>query len=163
VGYSEIITRIVQRHLTEREIIEGEHIQTSGSPDKHAIETGPRRIKVLLVSFYNDEAYGLRSLHSALVQNKVDARMLFFKVESKQFREDHEENIKKDFIGSIKNASDREIELLADCIESNGFDVVGFSLVSSHFSLYKRIYQKIRNIKGITVVLGGVATFVEPG
>jgi anaerobic magnesium-protoporphyrin IX monomethyl ester cyclase len=121
-----------------------------------------RRMKILLVSFYNDEAYGLRSLHSTLVQNNVDARMLFFKVESKQLREDHAENIRKGFTGSIKNASDKEVELLADVIESNRFDVVGFSLVSSHFSLYKRVYQRIRGIEGIKIVLGGWQPSLNP-
>ena len=46
------------------------------STDKEKNET-----KVLLVSFFNDEAYGLRSLHSTLIENGIDARMLFFKVE----------------------------------------------------------------------------------
>ena len=119
-------------------------------------------VKVLLVSFFNDEAYGLRSLHSTLVENKIDAHMLFFKVESKQFREDHGENAKKDFTGSIRNASDKEIELLVDFILSNEFNVVGFSLVSSHFRLYKRIYERIKDVKGITIVLGGWQPSLKP-
>jgi len=122
----------------------------------------PKNMKVLLVSFFNDEAYGLRSLHATLVENKIDAQMLFFKVESKQFRANHIENTKKDFTGSIRNASDKEIELLYDFIISNGFNVVGFSLVSSNFRLYKRIYQKIKNINNLTIVLGGWQASLNP-
>lgn len=119
-------------------------------------------VKVLLVSFFNDEAYGLRSLHSTLVENKTDAHMLFFKVESKQFRVDHDESAKKDFTGSIRNASDKEIKLLVNFILSNDFNVVGFSLVSSHFQLYKRVYERIKDIKGITIVLGGWQPSLNP-
>lgn len=119
-------------------------------------------VKVLLISFFNDEAYGLRSLHSTLVANKIYAHMLFFKVESKQFRLDHGANSKKDFMGNIKNASDKEIALLVDFIVSNEFDVVGFSLVSSHFQLYKKIYERIKDIKGITIVLGGWQPSLNP-
>ena len=118
--------------------------------------------KVLLVSFFNDEAYGLRSLHSTLVENKIDAHMLFFKVESKQFRVDHGEECKKDFTASIRNASDKEIGLLVDFILSNEFSIVGFSLVTSHFGLYKRIYERIKDFKGITIVLGGWQPSLNP-
>lgn len=119
-------------------------------------------VKVLLVSFFNDEAYGLRSLHSTLVENKIDAHMLFFKVESKQLRLNHSEKTKKDFTGSIRNASDKEISLLVDFILSNKFSVVGFSLVSSNFQLYKKIYERIKNIKGLTIVLGGWEPSLNP-
>ncbi|MDO8504180.1 MAG: radical SAM protein [bacterium] len=118
--------------------------------------------KVLLVSFYNDEAYGLRSLHSTLIEKNIDARMLFFKVESKQLRMDHTKNSRKNFMGIVRNASEAEIALLYDFIVSNGFSVVGFSLVSSHFQLYKKIYQKIKRIKGLTVILGGWQSSLNP-
>lgn len=119
-------------------------------------------MKVLLVSFFNDEAYGLRSLHSTLIENNIDAHMLFFKVEPKQFRENHEKKIRKDFKGNIRNASDHEIDLLVNYIKIQKFDVVGFSLVSSHFTLYKRLYQKIKNIDGVTIVLGGWQPSMNP-
>lgn len=119
-------------------------------------------MKVLLVSFYNDEAYGLRSLHSTLIKNKIHAQMLFFKVESKQFDEDHEKNVKKHFTGSIKNASEKEIQLLTDFIVENKYTVIGFSLVSSHFRLYKKIYEKIRSIEGLTIVVGGWQPSLNP-
>jgi len=120
-------------------------------------------IKILLVSFYNDEAYGVRSLHSTLIKkNNVDAQMLFFKIESKQLREDHYHNVKKDFTGTIKNATDTEIQLLVDFVKSNKITIVGFSLVSSHFQLYKRIYEKLRPIPGLTIVLGGWQPSLNP-
>lgn len=121
-----------------------------------------KNIKVLLISFYNDEAYGLRSLHSTLIENNINAHMLFFKLESKQLRVDHGESSKKDFMGSIRNASEVEIALLSDFIVSNEFNIVGFSLVSSHFQLYEKIYQRIKNIKGITIVLGGWEPSLNP-
>ncbi|HBN07140.1 MAG TPA: hypothetical protein DD435_00330 [Cyanobacteria bacterium UBA8530] len=127
------------------------------STDKEKNET-----KVLLVSFFNDEAYGLRSLHSTLIENGIEARMLFFKVESMQFKGDHEASSKRDFTGGIRNASDKEIGLLVDFILSNRFDVVAFSLVSSHHRLYKEIYKRIENIEGLSIVLGGWQPSLNP-
>jgi len=37
-------------------------------------------MKVLLISFYNDEAYGLRILHSILVDRGYETKILFFKL-----------------------------------------------------------------------------------
>jgi anaerobic magnesium-protoporphyrin IX monomethyl ester cyclase len=119
-------------------------------------------MKVLLVSFFNDEAYGLRSLHSTLIENNIDAHMLFFKVKSKYFKIHHDEQLKKSFKGDINNASDHEIDLLVEYIKSGKFDVVGFSLVSSHFKMYQRIYAKIKNIDGMVIVLGGWQPSLSP-
>ena len=43
-------------------------------------------MKVLLVSFFNDEAYGMRVIHSNLVNNDIDAHMLFFKMPYRRHR-----------------------------------------------------------------------------
>ena len=121
-----------------------------------------KRFKVLLVSFFNDEAYGIRSLHSTLIENAIDAYMLFFKVESKQIILDHDAKTKKDFMHNLRNASDKEIALLVNFITENQINVIGFSLVSSHFYLYKRIYERIRNIQGLTIVIGGWQPSLNP-
>ena len=42
-------------------------------------------MKVLVVSFFNDESYGVRSLHATLVDNNIDAYMMFFKLEAKYY------------------------------------------------------------------------------
>lgn len=46
-------------------------------------------MNVILVSLYNDENYGLRSIHSVLVNNEIDARMVFLEVKSKKVRADN--------------------------------------------------------------------------
>jgi len=83
-------------------------------------------------------------------------------VESKQFREDHAKDTNKEFKGIIKNASDTEINLLANFIKTNKYNVIGFSVVSPHFGLYKKIYNVIKDIDDIIIVLGGWQPSLEP-
>lgn len=119
-------------------------------------------MKVLLVSFFNDESYGVRSLHANLVSNSIDAYMMFFKLEDKYHKLSKNEEYKKNFDGDINNATDKEIDLFVEFIKKNKFDVIGFSLVSSHFNLYKRIYEKIKKIENLTIVCGGWQISLNP-
>lgn len=119
-------------------------------------------MKILLVSFYNDEAYGVRVLHSNLIDKKHDTRMLFFKVEPESFKANHAETRKKHFISEINNTTEYEITLLIDFIKQEGFEVIAFSLVSSHFRLYKKIHKRIKDIEGLTVVIGGWQPSLNP-
>ena len=70
-------------------------------------------MKILLVSFYNNEAYGVRILHSILINKGYDARMLFI-----------EEN---------------NSQLVAELVKEFKPDILGFSVVSLHFGLYKKL------------------------
>jgi len=93
------------------------------------------RTKVLLVSFYNKEAYGMRILHSMLA-DKYDAKMLYV-----------EEN---------------NTQLIIELLNSFKPDVLCFSLVSSNFMLYKKLYKQIRKIGIFKIILGGWQPTLNP-
>jgi len=118
-------------------------------------------MKVLLVSFFNELAYGVRVLHSNLIENSIEAYMLFFK-RNDLLGNSHNENVKNDFVGERAGVSSKEIEILISHIKENKYDVIGFSLVSQHFYLYKKIYEKIKKIDDLTVVVGGWHASLDP-
>lgn len=118
-------------------------------------------MKILLVSFFNDEAYGVRSIHAHLVEKGVDARMMFMKL-PRNHGESQEEKVKGHFIGKINAVSEQEIDLLVGHIADNSYDLIGFSLVSQHFTLYKRIFERIGNLQSVTIVVGGWQASLNP-
>ena len=71
-------------------------------------------MKVLLVSFFNDEVYGMRVIHLNLVNNDIDAHMLFFKMPYRRHRSSNEQSKrntdKNDFTAHLENASDIDPE-----------------------------------------------------
>lgn len=118
-------------------------------------------MKVLLISFYNDEAYGVRSIHAYLVAQKIDARMMFFKSPIYQ-GESQKEKVKANFVGKVNTVSQVEIDLLTEHIIAEQYDLLAFSLVSQHFNLYKRVYESVRKIDNITIVVGGWQASLNP-
>ena len=118
-------------------------------------------MKVLLVSFFNDEAYGVRVIHSNLIEKNIDAYMLFFKLDDYK-EKPKSENLKKDFIADLDNVSYNEIEILISHVKEEKYDVIGFSLVSQHFGLYKKIYEEIKYIDNLTIVVGGWQASLNP-
>jgi len=113
------------------------------------------------VSFYNDEAYGVRVIHSNLIEKNIEAYMLFFKIDDYR-NNSKNDNSKNNFISDIDNVSWNEIDILVSHIKESEYDVVGFSLVSQHFGLYKKIFKKINNIKKLTIVIGGWQASLVP-
>ena len=121
------------------------------------------KMKTLFVSFYNTEAYGIRQLHSKLVKEDIDAYMMFFKTtENKNRGDDYEFQIKQSFNNVVNEVTDKEFELLISFIKEFKPRIVAFSLYSSNFHLYKKVYSKIKNIKDLTVVLGGWQPTLNP-
>ena len=114
-------------------------------------------MKVLLVSFYNTEAYGVRSLHASLVALGTDAHMLFFKTEEYQY----DKALRKNFSFQINEVTEKEIELCVSHIKKGQPNLLAFSLVSSHFHLYMRIWERIKYL-GIPVILGGWEPSLNP-
>ena len=105
---------------------------------------------ILLISLYNDEAYGLRILHSILSKEGYNVKMLFLKINEKTI------------IEGINKVSNLEIELLKECIWKFSPHVIGFSLVSSNFNLYKKIYEQIRPMGIFTIIVGGWQASLNP-
>jgi radical SAM superfamily enzyme YgiQ (UPF0313 family) len=92
-------------------------------------------MKILLGIFFNNEAYGLRILHSILSKNH-DCKMLFI--------------------------DENNQDLILEVIKEYNPDVVGFSLVSSNFPLYKSLYNKIRESGNFKIILGGWQATLNP-
>ncbi len=111
-------------------------------------------MKVLLVSLFNDEAYGLRSLHAYLIERRVDTIMMFLK-SPRHHGESQAQKVKDNFVGDINTVSQNEIDLLINHVIDNKYDLVGFSLVSQHFNLYKKLYAKLKTINNLIIVVGG--------
>lgn len=101
--------------------------------------------KILLVSFYNDEAYGLRILHSILTAKGHHTTMLFLKLYGKQ-----------------EPLTKIEEDLFINFLTKHKFDIVGFSLVSPNWMLYKRLYPRIRNAGNFKIILGGWQPTLNP-
>ena len=118
--------------------------------------------KILFVSLFNDEALGVRLLHSIIHHRGYDAKMLFLKVNAKNFRDDYNKRLKKSFKHEFDYVTNNEIDILGRYILDYKPNIVAFSLVSSHFSLYRNIYRKIRNLGSFIIVLGGWEPSLNP-
>lgn len=96
-----------------------------------------KKYKILLCSFYNTEAYGLRILHSILTSNP-----------------NYEVNLL--FINSYSP------ELIVEIIKTLQPSIVGFSLVSPNFVMYKKVYPIIRKTGNFKIILGGWQSTLNP-
>lgn len=101
--------------------------------------------KILFISFYNDEAYGLRILHSILYHKGYDAKMLFFKLNSPR-----------------KPLTEIEQNLLYRAITDFSPHILAFSLVSPNFKLYQNLYKTIRQLGDFEIVVGGWQASLHP-
>lgn len=105
---------------------------------------------ILLISLYNNEAYGLRLLHSILYKEGYNVKMLFLKINDKAIKQ------------GINTLTYIELELLKECIWNFNPNIIGVSLVSSNFNLYKRIYKEIRPMGTFTIIVGGWQASLNP-
>jgi len=121
-----------------------------------------RDYKVLFVSFYNIEAYGLRQLHSILNSEGYDAKMLFLKLNSVKNRTDLRKKIIGTFTNESNNLTKTEEELLVNFILDYKPDLICFSLLSPNFGLYKRIFNSIRSLGDFKILLGGWQVSLNP-
>ncbi len=121
--------------------------------------------KILFISLFNDEAFGVRLLHAILYHRGYDTKMLFLKVNSKESRDSrdvYKERLKELLKHEIDYVTNKEFDILRRYILDYKPNVVAFSLVSSNFSLYRRIYGKIRNLGSFKIVLGGWQPSLNP-
>jgi anaerobic magnesium-protoporphyrin IX monomethyl ester cyclase len=115
--------------------------------------------KILLVSLFNDEAIGLRQLYTILRKDGHDAKLVFFKLDSLKKYEKRQYDV---FANKINSSSNKELDIFCDLINRTKPGVIGFSLVSPHFHLYKRIYSRIRELGDFKIVLGGWQASLNP-
>lgn len=114
---------------------------------------------VLLVSLFNGEALGLRQLYSVLHHTGYDAKLLFLKLDVEKTYEERQRDL---FTNDIDGVSEGEVELLLKFIRDMKPKVIGISLVSSHFYLYKRLYARIRELGDFKIVVGGWQPSLNP-
>ena len=117
--------------------------------------------RILLVSFFNEEAYGLRALHSILHHKGYTTKMLFIKMES---RRKHNNFIDQrgQYIGNLNALTHLEEKILVEFIADFNPNVIGFSIVSSHFHLYRKVYKLIQDLGDFKIVLGGWQPSLNP-
>ncbi|KJU82086.1 radical SAM domain-containing protein [Candidatus Magnetobacterium bavaricum] len=107
--------------------------------------------KVCFVSFYNEAAYGLRQLHAIVNHLTFSSKMIFIKL-----------RLEDSFTKKTNNVTDIEESLFIDYIKENKPDVMAFSLVSSNFTLYRRLFKRIRPLGDFKIVLGGWQVSLNP-
>jgi len=114
---------------------------------------------VLLVSLFNGEALGLRQLYSILREHGYNTKLLFLKLDLEKNYEERQRDI---FTNNIDGVSEEELDLLINLIAAIKPNVIGVSLVSSHFHLYKRLYARIRDLGDFKLVVGGWQPSLNP-
>jgi len=118
--------------------------------------------KILFISLFNEEALGIRLLHSILYHDGYDTKMLFLKVDTKIGKDDYKERLRKTCNNEIGYVTKKEINAFKKYILDYKPNVVAVSLVSSNFSLYKKLYTKIRKWGVEKIVLGGWQPSLNP-
>jgi len=108
--------------------------------------------KILFLSLYNDEAYGLRLLHSIVHKAGYKASMLFFKINSKAVNQDE-----------INNVSEKEMVLFVEYLKEFLPDVIAVSLVSSNFTIYKYLFKIMKTTLPVCkIIVGGWQGTLNP-
>lgn len=120
-----------------------------------------KQFRVLFASLFNDEALNIRLLHSIVYHKGYDARMVFIKKFPIR-NQRGQEYLKKSFLHEPNELTDTELQIFADFVVDYKPDVIAFSLVSSNFELYKKIYSKIRGLGDFTIIIGGWQASLNP-
>jgi anaerobic magnesium-protoporphyrin IX monomethyl ester cyclase len=118
--------------------------------------------KILFVTFFNDEALGVRCLHSILHNNGYNVKMLFLKVNSPTRCKNYKEGVKDSFSNNSDNLTKKELQLFKDFVVDYKPNILAVSLVSSNYMLYKRIYSELRNLIDLKIVIGGWQPTLNP-
>jgi radical SAM superfamily enzyme YgiQ (UPF0313 family) len=102
-------------------------------------------MKILLVSLYDIHNGGMRTIHSVLKNKGHNVKSVFFKSSS---------------YTSLPYTK-TEVNALADEIVERKPEMVGFSVKTPHFNLFKMLSSKIRNYVG-AIIIGGPHATVSP-
>ncbi len=102
-------------------------------------------MKIVFVSFYNDESYGVRILHSILRAAGHDVKMLFFKINWPR-----------------TPLTDKERDLFFEYLEEFNPKLIAFSLVSANLELYKSFYKKLKDMPQYKTLIGGWQASLNP-
>lgn len=102
-------------------------------------------MKIVLVALYDIRSYAIRILHSILKQNGFDVISIFFNesMDSKYY-------------------SQKDVDLLVKSINEQGPDIIGFSVRSPCFQLFKKISKKIKSTNDCLLIAGGHHATIAP-
>jgi len=106
--------------------------------------------KTALISLYDMNNFGLRTLFSVLDKAGAEVDLLFFK--------------KGNLNSTMDKPLEKEIDFLINYIKAKEYKIVGIGTRSSIFSPAKEIALKLKKLeKPPVIVFGGVQTTLEPG
>ena len=115
-----------------------------------SVKKNKKDFKILFVSFFNGEALGTRLLFSILHNLGYNTKLLFFKVPF------------QNKFATSQDVSEEELKLFDDFVLEYKPDLIAFSLVSSVFGLYKKIYNRINNLSDFKILIGGWQASLNP-
>lgn len=103
--------------------------------------------RVALISLYDHYAFGIRSLHSVLKKNKIDASCIFYKY----------------FKLKMGPSSEKELDILIGLLKDLSVDIVGVSVSSTFFNEAARLTDRLKDDLDIAVFWEGFHPTIMPG
>jgi anaerobic magnesium-protoporphyrin IX monomethyl ester cyclase len=120
-------------------------------------------MKIVLCSLYDVGAsLGIKSIYLSLRQAGHAVKLLFYdtprfsKLETDPFLEEI------NFPTEIPPIIEKDIALFKEIITSEDPEMIGFSLLSSHYEAAKRLTQEVRKVSNAIIVWGGVHAIIDP-
>jgi len=100
---------------------------------------------VVLISLYDDDAFGLRNIHGLLRKNGFESNLIFL----------------KELLWKIDEPSETEINLLLNKVKELNPTIIGLSVRSPFFNIAKNLTEKLKPLNKI-IVWGNIHPTVKP-
>ena len=120
-------------------------------------------MKIVLCSLYDVGAsLGIKSIYLSIRKADHNVKILFYdtprfsNIEADPFLEEI------NFPTEIPPIIEKDIALFKEIIKSEDPEIIGFSLLSSHYEAAKRLTQEVRNVSNAIVIWGGVHAIIVP-
>ena len=106
-------------------------------------------MRVALISLYDINSFGIRTLHSVLRKNNIEVDSFFFKSENPN--------------NTMDRPSEKELNYFINYLNKKEYDIIGISARSFIFPLAKEIALRFKSInQKTTLILGGIQATLEP-
>ena len=109
--------------------------------------SGSKTTRLVLISFCEIEALGVRTLHSFLKENGVDVEIIF---------------LKDRIMNDINTITDSDINTLLSQVAQLRPDIVGLSFFSASHRDAVKITHRLQKDIGVPVIWGGIHAIVQP-
>ncbi|MFC2061706.1 B12-binding domain-containing radical SAM protein [Elusimicrobiota bacterium] len=107
-------------------------------------------MKIALLALYDHNSLSVRRLHAVLEKNGFNVCSYFLKLAF-------------DISGVIPEVTERESNILMSMLKEYGPDIVGVSIMSTHFQLAAEISKRVKTEINAHVVWGGIHPTLCPG